>query len=115
MKVRPDAASGLEAAGTFEDLTAAAALLREHRPNLRVRVVNVVDLMRLQPDAEHPLPSPGTRAAGLRQAMVDERLRHRAYTREVGEDMPDVWEWARPSGGGAQPGPAAPAGPGRVA
>ena len=29
---------------------AAAALLREHLPDLRVRVVNVVDLMRLQPE-----------------------------------------------------------------
>ena len=35
-------------------------LLREHLPELKVRVVNVVDLMRLQPDAEHPhgLPDP---------------------------------------------------------
>jgi xylulose-5-phosphate/fructose-6-phosphate phosphoketolase len=36
------------------EVMAAAALLREHLPQLRVRVVNVVDLMRLQPDAEHP-------------------------------------------------------------
>ncbi|GAA1331647.1 hypothetical protein GCM10009660_05240 [Catellatospora bangladeshensis] len=33
---------------------AATALLREHLPELRVRVVNVVDLMRLQPETEHP-------------------------------------------------------------
>ena len=33
---------------------AAAALLRERLPELRVRVVNVVDLMRLQPESEHP-------------------------------------------------------------
>ena len=38
---------------TLETL-AAASLLREHLPSLRVRVVNVVDLMRLQPDTEHP-------------------------------------------------------------
>ncbi|MGO9899576.1 MAG: phosphoketolase [Solirubrobacteraceae bacterium] len=38
---------------TLEAL-AAAALLREHLPELRVRVVNVVDLMRLQPESEHP-------------------------------------------------------------
>ena len=31
-----------------------AALLREHLPELKVRVVNVVDLMRLQPETEHP-------------------------------------------------------------
>jgi xylulose-5-phosphate/fructose-6-phosphate phosphoketolase len=38
---------------TLETL-AAAALLREHLSDLKVRVVNVVDLMRLQPDSEHP-------------------------------------------------------------
>ncbi len=38
---------------TLEAL-AAAALLREHLPELRVRLVNVVDLMRLQPREEHP-------------------------------------------------------------
>jgi xylulose-5-phosphate/fructose-6-phosphate phosphoketolase len=38
---------------TLETL-AATALLREHLPDLRVRVVNVVDLMRLQPREEHP-------------------------------------------------------------
>ncbi|WP_242894905.1 phosphoketolase family protein [Actinomadura litoris] len=38
---------------TLETL-AAAALLRDLFPELRVRVVNVVDLMRLQPDSEHP-------------------------------------------------------------
>jgi xylulose-5-phosphate/fructose-6-phosphate phosphoketolase len=157
---------------TIETL-AAAKLLRQHLPQLKVRVVNVVDLMRLQDEREHPhgltdkefdtlfttdkpivfayhgypwlihrltyrrrnhpnlhargykeegttttpfdmvmlndldrfhlvidvidrVPSLGSRAAGLRQLMVDERLRHRAYTRETGEDMPDVrdWQWA---------------------
>ena len=38
---------------TLETL-AAAALLREHLPELKVRVVNVVDLMRLQPDTRAP-------------------------------------------------------------
>jgi xylulose-5-phosphate/fructose-6-phosphate phosphoketolase len=33
---------------------AACALIREHLPALRVRVVNVVDLMRLQPPLHHP-------------------------------------------------------------
>jgi xylulose-5-phosphate/fructose-6-phosphate phosphoketolase len=36
------------------EVMAAAAILREHLPELRVRVVNVVDLMRLQPEVEHP-------------------------------------------------------------
>src|SRR5262249_4294009 len=33
---------------------AAADLLRRHLPELKVRFVNVVDLMRLQPASEHP-------------------------------------------------------------
>jgi xylulose-5-phosphate/fructose-6-phosphate phosphoketolase len=157
---------------TLETL-AAASLLREHVPDVRVRVINVVDLMRLQPESEHPhglsdrefdslftadkpivfayhgypwlihrltyrrtnhdnlhvrgykeegttttpfdmvmlndldrfhlvidvidrVPGLGERAAALRQRMVDERLRMRAYTREHGEDHPDVREWVWP-------------------
>ncbi|MFI6586136.1 phosphoketolase [Embleya sp. NPDC050493] len=38
---------------TLETL-AAVDLIRRHLPNLRVRVVNVVDLMRLLPESEHP-------------------------------------------------------------
>jgi xylulose-5-phosphate/fructose-6-phosphate phosphoketolase len=38
---------------TLETL-AAVSILREHLPDLRVRVVNVVDLMKLQPQSEHP-------------------------------------------------------------
>jgi xylulose-5-phosphate/fructose-6-phosphate phosphoketolase len=38
---------------TLETL-AAVTLLREHFPDLKIRVVNVVDLMRLQPAEEHP-------------------------------------------------------------
>jgi xylulose-5-phosphate/fructose-6-phosphate phosphoketolase len=157
---------------TLETL-AADALLRQHLPELRVRVVNVVDLMRLQPDSEHPhgltdpefdalfttdrpvifayhgypalihrltyrranhaglhvrgfneegttttpfdmvmlndldrfhlvmdvidrVPGLAQQAAGLRQRMADERLRHRAYTRQVGDDAPDVRDWVWP-------------------
>ena len=157
---------------TLETL-AAAALLREHLPELRVRVINVVDLMRLQPESEHPhglpdrefdalftsaqpvifayhgypwlihrltyrrtnhhnihvrgykeegttttpfdmvmlndldryhlvidvidrVPELGERAAGLRQAMEDARLRARAYTREAGDDLPEVRNWTWP-------------------
>ncbi len=157
---------------TLETL-AAAALLREHLPDLRVRVINVVDIMRLQPESAHPhglpeaefdalftrdkpvifayhgypwlihrltysrtnhdgmhvrgyieegttttpfdmvmlndldrfhlvmdvidrVPGLAERAAVLRQHMGDERLRHRAYTREVGDDSPDVRNWVWP-------------------
>ena len=38
---------------TLETL-AAVSILRQHFPELKVRVVNVVDLMRLQPPSEHP-------------------------------------------------------------
>ena len=155
------------------ETVSAAALLREHLPGLKVRVVNVVDLMRIQSESEHPhgLPDPefdalftagrpvifayhgypwlihrltyrrtnhknlhvrgykeegttttpfdmvmlndmdrfhlvmdvidrvpglGPRAALVRQRMVDERLRHRAHTREVGDDPPDVRDWTWP-------------------
>jgi xylulose-5-phosphate/fructose-6-phosphate phosphoketolase len=155
------------------EVLSAAALLREHLPDLRVRVINVVDLMRLQSEGEHPhglsdhefdalftadrpvifayhgypwlihrltyrrtnhhnihvrgykeegttttpfdmvmlndmdrfhlvidvidrVPGLGSRAAHLRQRMVDTRLRHRAYTREHGDDAPDVRDWTWP-------------------
>jgi xylulose-5-phosphate/fructose-6-phosphate phosphoketolase len=38
---------------TLETL-AAVSILREHLPALKIRLVNVVDLMRLQPSREHP-------------------------------------------------------------
>jgi xylulose-5-phosphate/fructose-6-phosphate phosphoketolase len=38
---------------TLETL-AAVSILREHLPELKIRVVNVVDLMRLEPATEHP-------------------------------------------------------------
>jgi xylulose-5-phosphate/fructose-6-phosphate phosphoketolase len=156
---------------TLETL-AATAILREHLPDLRVRVVNVVDLMRLQPESEHPhglsdaefdslfttsrpvifayhgypwlihrltyrranhanlhvrgykeegttttpfdivmlndldrfhlvidvidrVPGLASPAAHLREHMAEARLRARAWTREHGEDDPDVscWTW----------------------
>jgi xylulose-5-phosphate/fructose-6-phosphate phosphoketolase len=33
---------------------AAVSIMREHLPGLKVRVVNIVDLMKLQPQSEHP-------------------------------------------------------------
>ncbi len=157
---------------TLETL-AAVDILRRELPSLKVRVVNVVDLMRLQPDTEHPhglpdrefdilftkdkpvvfahhgypylihrltyrrtnhanihvrgykeegttttpfdmvmlndldrfhlvidvidrVPGLGTRSAELRQRMVDERARCRAYTRLEGDDEPTVRDWTWP-------------------
>jgi xylulose-5-phosphate/fructose-6-phosphate phosphoketolase len=156
---------------TLETL-AAASILRARVPDLRVRVVNVVDLMRLLPESEHPhglsdrdfdtlftvdrpivfafhgypwlvhrlayrrtnhanlhvrgYKENGTtttpfdmvmlndldryhlvmdvidrvstvreRAADVRQEMVDARLRARMWTRDHGEDIPEVtgWRW----------------------
>jgi xylulose-5-phosphate/fructose-6-phosphate phosphoketolase len=48
---------------TLETL-AAVSILREHLPDLRIRVINVVDLMKLQPQIEHP--------HGLSDAQFDE-------------------------------------------
>ena len=157
---------------TLETL-AAVSLLREHLPQLKVRVVNVVDLMRLQPESEHPhgmpdkefdalftadkpvifayhgyptlihrltyrraghanfhvrgykeegttttpfdmvmlndldrfhlvidvidrVPGLSSSAGHVRQVMADKRLTCRAYTREYGEDAPEIqdWKWA---------------------
>lgn len=36
------------------ELMAAVSILRDRLPTLKIRVINVVDLMRLQPDTEHP-------------------------------------------------------------
>ncbi|HVA03708.1 MAG TPA: phosphoketolase family protein [Acidimicrobiales bacterium] len=157
---------------TLETL-AAVDLLRRHLPDLRVRVVNVVDLMRLQPDSEHPhgmtdaefdtvftvdrpvifafhgypflihrltyrrtnhgnlhvrgykekgttttpfdmvmlndldrfhlvidvidrVPGLEVPSAALRQQMVDARLEARRYTREHGEDAPEITDWCWP-------------------
>jgi xylulose-5-phosphate/fructose-6-phosphate phosphoketolase len=36
------------------EVLAAVSILREHLPDLKIRVINVVDLMKLEPDTEHP-------------------------------------------------------------
>ena len=36
------------------EILAAVSILREHLPELKIRVINVVDLMKLQPSTEHP-------------------------------------------------------------
>src|SRR3954462_8917110 len=50
----PDVVLGRGGFGPTLEALAAAGILRERLPDLRVRVVNVVDLMRLQPESEHP-------------------------------------------------------------
>ncbi|WP_410645075.1 phosphoketolase [Amycolatopsis sp. lyj-346] len=50
----PDVVLGCAGDAPTLEVLAAAKILREELPDLAVRVVNVVDLMRLQPEAEHP-------------------------------------------------------------
>ena len=50
---------------TLETL-AAVELMRRHIPELKIRVINVVDLMTLQPPSEHPH---GLRGQGFRCAI----------------------------------------------
>jgi xylulose-5-phosphate/fructose-6-phosphate phosphoketolase len=50
----PDVVLGCAGDVPMLETLAAAEILRRELPELRVRVVNVVDLMRLQPPSEHP-------------------------------------------------------------
>ena len=62
------------------EVLAAVSILREHLPDLKIRVVNVVDLMKLEPDTEHP--------HGLSDKDYDSLFTH-------GQDMPEIrgWKW----------------------
>jgi len=51
---RPDVVMACAGDVPTIEILAATALLREHLPELKVRVINVVDLMALQPQSEHP-------------------------------------------------------------
>ncbi|MCS5723977.1 phosphoketolase family protein [Herbiconiux sp. CPCC 203407] len=53
-------------------------------------MLNDLDRFRLVMDVIRRVPRLSTAYAGLSQRMDDERAAHRAYTREHGEDMPDV-------------------------
>ena len=63
----------LAAAGDVptQEILAAAQLLRRHVPHLRVRVVNVVDLMGLLPAGEHPAAFTHERFADLFTDRID--------------------------------------------
>ena len=55
-------------------------------------VLNDLDRFHLVIDVIDRVPASAA-AAHLRQEMLDERLRHRAYTRETGDDAEDVRDW----------------------
>jgi xylulose-5-phosphate/fructose-6-phosphate phosphoketolase len=60
-------------------------------------MLNDLDRFHLVIDVIDRVPRLGERAAPLRQEMVDTRLRARAWTREHGEDHPDIRSWAWPA------------------
>ena len=60
-------------------------------------MLNDMDRFHLVIDVIDRVPGLGQRAALLRQQMVDERLRARAYTREHGDDPPELRDWVWPA------------------
>ncbi len=57
---------------------------------------NGVDRYHLVMDAIDRVPGLASSAGHVRQLMTDERITCRAYTREHGEDAPEItnWKWA---------------------
>jgi xylulose-5-phosphate/fructose-6-phosphate phosphoketolase len=58
---------------------------------------NNMDRYHLVIDVIDRVPGLADRASHLRQEMAEERLRCRAWTREHGDDRPDVRDWIWPS------------------
>jgi xylulose-5-phosphate/fructose-6-phosphate phosphoketolase len=56
-------------------------------------MLNDMDRYRLVIDVIDRVASLGSRAATLRQDMTDARLSARTWTREHGEDIPEVADW----------------------
>ena len=59
-------------------------------------MMNNLDRYHLVIDAIDRVPSLGARAAHVRQLMMDTRLRARQYTRDHGEDPPEIQSWVWP-------------------
>jgi xylulose-5-phosphate/fructose-6-phosphate phosphoketolase len=59
-------------------------------------MLNDLDRFHLVMDVIDRVPGLAAEEAHLRQEMSDRRLRYRAWTREHGEDHPDVQNWAWP-------------------
>jgi xylulose-5-phosphate/fructose-6-phosphate phosphoketolase len=59
-------------------------------------MLNDLDRFHLVMDVIDRVPQLGSRAAHLRQCMVDERLTARQYTRADGDDAPQVRDWVWP-------------------
>jgi xylulose-5-phosphate/fructose-6-phosphate phosphoketolase len=59
-------------------------------------MMNDIDRFHLVIDVIDRVPGLGSRAALLRQQMVDARLQARAYTRDWGEDPAEIRDWVWP-------------------
>jgi xylulose-5-phosphate/fructose-6-phosphate phosphoketolase len=60
-------------------------------------VMNDMDRYHLVMDVIDRVPGLGQRAARVNQLMLDKRAEHHAYTREFGEDLPEVRDWVWPA------------------
>ena len=63
-------------------------------------MLNDLDRYHLVIDTIDRVPGLGSRYAGLRQQMVDKRIEAREYTREHGDDLPEVRDWVWPGAEG---------------
>jgi xylulose-5-phosphate/fructose-6-phosphate phosphoketolase len=59
-------------------------------------MLNDLDRYHLVMDIVDGVPGVGPRASRIRQLMVDARLRAHRFTREAGEDLPEVRDWVWP-------------------
>ena len=73
-------------------------MARQHGPFSQSCLKGESDLDRFHivMDVIDRVPGLGSRAAHVRQRMVDARLRARQYTRAHGEDAPEVRDWVWP-------------------
>ena len=63
-----------------------------------------LDRYHLVMDVIDRVPTLGSHTAGLRQLMVDTHRRARSWTRDHGEDLPEVVDWAWVGGASPEPG-----------
>ena len=61
-------------------------------------MLNDMDRYHLVMDVIDRVPSLGPTAAALRQEMSDNRVRARAFTRETGDDLPEIRDRVWPPG-----------------
>jgi xylulose-5-phosphate/fructose-6-phosphate phosphoketolase len=59
-------------------------------------MLNDLDRYHIVMDVIDRVPGLAQRASGVRQSMIDQRSRARAWTREHGEDISEVADWTWP-------------------